>query len=76
MHWSIGDDVERADVMRLTPTDELKALVRAVRPLQDELWNWCSSHYDDTPVPDEVTLFSMLSEAAAVAEALHVEVDD
>ncbi len=75
-YWSIGDDTERADVMWLTPYEELKTLVLTVRPFQDEIWNWCSSHYADVPVPDEVALFSMLTEAAAEAEALHVEVDD
>jgi hypothetical protein len=75
-HWSIGDDVERADMMWLTPYEELKALVLAVRPFRDDIWNWCSPHHTDAPVPDEVTLFDMLSQSAAEAEALHVEVED
>src|SRR5690349_566983 len=51
-HWSIGDDVERADMMWLTPYEELKALVLAVRPLRDDIRNWCSSHHADVPMPD------------------------
>jgi hypothetical protein len=75
-HWSIGDDVERADMMWLTPYDELKALVLAFRPLQDEIEDWCSSHHADVPVPDEVVLFDMLAQAAAEAETLHVDVEN
>ena len=75
-HWSIGDDVERADMMWLTPYEELKAMVLAVRPFRDEIWNWCSSHHADVPVPDEVTVFDMLHQAAAEADALHVDIED
>jgi hypothetical protein len=75
-HWSIGDDVERINLMRLTPEEELKALVLAVRPFTDAIWNWCSSHQDDIPVPDEVVVFDALSEAAAEAEQLYIEDDD
>jgi len=75
-HWSIGDDVERADMMWLTPYEELRELVLAVWPLRDEIWNWCSRHHADFPVPHEVTLFDMLGQAAAEAEALHVDLQD
>ena len=75
-HWSIGDDVERADMMWLTPYEELKAMVLAVSPLSDQIWHWCSSHHTDIPVPDEVVIFDMLSQAAAEADALHVAGDD
>ena len=75
-YWSIGDDVERADMMWLTPRQELKALVSAVRPYCDEIWHWCSSHHSDIPVPDEVVVFDMLSQAAAEAEKLHVSIDE
>lgn len=75
-HWSIGDDVERADVMWLTPYEELKAFVLAVRPFRNEIWEWCSRHHAEIPVPDEVILFDMMSEAAAEAEAIHVEIED
>lgn len=75
-HWSVGDDSERGDLMLLTPAEELKALVVAVRPYQDEIRQWCSAHHADVPVPDEVVLFDMLSQAAAEAEAVHVELDE
>src|SRR5437016_2460173 len=68
-HWSIGDDVERADMMWLTPYEELRAMVLEVRPFRDEIWDWCSSHHADIPVPDEVVVFDMLLEAADGAEA-------
>jgi hypothetical protein len=74
-YWSVGDDSERADLMWLTKPEDLKAMVLTVRPFRDEIWNWCSSHHKDIPVPDEVTLFDMLGQAAAEAEALHVEVE-
>jgi hypothetical protein len=72
-HWSIGDDVERHNLMRLTPDDEVKALVLAVRPFTDAIWNWCSSHDADIPVPDEVVVFEALAQAAAEAEQLYSE---
>ncbi len=75
-HWSIGDDLERADMMWLTPYEDLKAMVLAVWPFRDEIWNWCSSHYQDVPVPHEVVLFDMLGQAAAEAHALHVDIGD
>jgi hypothetical protein len=74
-YWSIGDDVERADMMWLTPYADLKAMVLAVLPFADVIGKWCSSHHADIPVPDEVVVFDMLTEAAAEAEALHVDVE-
>jgi hypothetical protein len=75
-HWSIGDDVERANMMWLTPYEELKAMVFAVGPFRDDIWKWCSSHHKDTPVPDEVIVFDALGQAAAEAEALYLQMDD
>lgn len=63
-------------MMWLTPYEELKAFVLAVRPLRDEMCEWCSRHHEDIPLPDEVVLFDMMSEAAIEAESLHVEIED
>lgn len=70
-YWSVGDDVERINLMCHTPFDELRSLTVAVRPLRDEIWQWCSSHHGDIPVPDEVVIFDMLSQASAEAEVMH-----
>jgi hypothetical protein len=75
-HWSIGDDVELANMMWLTPHEELEALVLAVRPFRDDICEWCSSHHGDRPVPDEVVVFDALLDAAGYAEATHVQIDD
>lgn len=75
-YWSVCDDVERANLMWLTSHEELKALVTAVLRLQERIRQWCSSHRADVPVPDEVVIFDMLSEAAAEADALHVAQDE
>ena len=74
-HWSIGDDIERSDMMWLTPREELEALVLAVRPFSELIGKWCMTHHSDDTVSDEVVLFVMLTEAAAEADALHVDVD-
>lgn len=73
--WSVGDDSERADLMWLTPHDELKAFVNAAWPLMHRMRNWCDEYRSVVPVPDEVVLFQMMMEAAAEAAALHVEPD-
>jgi hypothetical protein len=75
-YWSIGDDSERADMMWLTPYEELKAMVLAVRPMWDEIRNWSFAHYDNDSVTDEVVIFDMLGQAAAEADALHVDVEE
>jgi hypothetical protein len=65
--WCIGDDVQRIELMKLTQNNELRTLVEAVQPFDDKIWNWCSSHHDDIPVPDEVVVFDGLLQAAAEA---------
>lgn len=74
-YWSIGDDVERADMMWLTRYEELKELVLAVRPFADEISIWCCTYHADVAVANEVILFQMLGRAVAEAEALHVDVE-
>jgi hypothetical protein len=74
--WSIGDDVERADMMWLTPHEDLKGMALAVRPLDAEIWEWCEKGRRQTPVPDEIVVFDMLHQAAAEATALHVDTED
>lgn len=68
-YWSIGDDVDRVNLMKRTSRARKKALVDAVRPLWAELSEWCDeSHGFATPVPEEVVIFEMLFEAVAEAE--------
>ena len=68
--WSIGDDVERIDFMGLTSNEDLECLIAAVEPLDDEIWQWCSSHHQDVPVPDEVLVFDYLLQATAEARQM------
>ena len=74
--WSIGDDVERADMMWLTPYEDLKAMALAVRQLYAEIGEWCEKGRQQIPIPDEIVVFDMLHQAAAEAIALHVEIED
>ncbi len=69
MTWCIGDDVERGDLMWLTPREELTEFVAAVWPRCSEINQWCRSHDGDVPVPDEVIIFGMMTEAATEAVA-------
>ena len=71
--WSVMDDSERADLMWLTPPEELQAFVNAAWPLMSEINTWCDEHSETVPVPDEVVLFQLMMQAAAEAVALHVE---
>lgn len=75
-HWAIGDDIERGDLMWLTPREELQAFVDSVWPLRDEIESWCRAQRDHVPVPDEVVLFDQMLEAAAEAVACHIQVDE
>jgi glutamyl/glutaminyl-tRNA synthetase len=69
-YWSIGDDVERLAVMRVTEKEELSSLVEAIQSFENEIWEWCSSHHSDIPVPDEVIVFDRLLQAAAEARQM------
>ena len=75
LHWCIGDDVERSDLMWLTPYEELKAFVLAVNPWYEEINAWRSNHRNDVPIPDEIVVFDMMIEAFRDAEACHVDVE-
>ncbi|MBI5761665.1 MAG: hypothetical protein HZA46_24410 [Planctomycetales bacterium] len=72
-HWCIGDDVERSNLMWLTPPEELSAFVAAVWPFRDAITSWCQSQNNLTPVPDEVIAFDMMMEAMAEAIACHTD---
>jgi hypothetical protein len=71
-YWSIGDDVERGELMARTSLARKKELVDAVLPQWDELHAWCDAWHDahpvPQPVPDEIALFEMLFEPVAEAK--------
>lgn len=72
-HWCIGDDVERGDLMWLTPPEELDAFVAAVWPLQKEIDEWIRRQEGVVPCPDAVLAFDQMMQAAAEAVALFTE---
>jgi hypothetical protein len=66
--WSIGDDSERADMMWLTPYDDLKAMAVAVRRFDAEIAEWCDTGRQQNPVPDEVFIFDITTVPLKVKE--------
>ena len=68
-YWCIGDDIERGNLMWLTPPEELSEFVAAVWPLCSEINDWCRCHYGEVPIPNEVVVFGMMTEAATEAVA-------
>lgn len=62
-YWSVGDDVDRAELMARTSKSRKKALVDAVWPKLPELRAWCESN----DWSDEGVIFTNLIEAAAEA---------
>lgn len=75
-HWAVGDDRERANLMWLTDTEELRRFVDAVWTQFEAIDAWCGSRRGLVPVPDEVVLFDMMLEAAADAVAIHADEPD
>ena len=55
--------------MWLTPPEELSEFVAAVWPLCSEINDWCRCHYGEVPIPNEVVVFGMMTEAATEAVA-------
>ena len=66
--WAIGDDVERLAFIESQPIEKKRAFVDAVRPHFEDLRSWSVARQSETPVPDEVVLLDMMSEAAAEVE--------
>jgi len=63
--WAIGDDVERSEFRKSVPVAERKELFDRVFPKWDQLEQYCAEKRNEVPVPDEVVLLDMMSEAVA-----------
>lgn len=56
-YWSIGDGVDRAEMMAKTSLAQKKEMVDAVWPYWNELSAWCEkAHGFGTPMPDSNSL--------------------
>ncbi len=63
--WAIGDDVERSKFRESVSVEERKELFDEVSPKFDRVEQYCAAGRNEVPVPDEVVLLDMMSEAVA-----------
>jgi len=70
MHYAIklgiGDDTEREYYINSLPLNEKKQIIKDVWPLMLTIEKYCDNHRDQSPVPDNVVLLDLLTEAVAV----------
>jgi hypothetical protein len=65
--WAIGDDVERQAFLASVTPEERRAFVDLVGPRLEAIEAYCSSLRQEVPIPDEVVLLDMMTEAFAEA---------
>jgi len=67
--WGIGDDLERQAFLESVSAEERQAFVDLVEPRLETIEAYCSSLRQEIPVPDEVVLLDMMTEAFSEAQA-------